>query len=219
MKNDNNTNRKVTIQKSSGYLENNRKRIKQGGTISVMFSGVGGQGIILATTVLAGAARLEGFDVKVSEVHGMAQRGGSVTGSVRFGEKVHSPIIDRADLIVSLEKLEAVRYLDFLKPEGFLFINDYEIYPVSIYLEGRKYPADIIKKISEATSRYKLIKASDIAADLGEIRASNMVLMGSVSMLLPISPGSWIGSIKESVPEQVLELNMNAFEKGREIAK
>jgi len=219
MKNDNNTNRKDTLQKSSVYLENNRRKMKKGGTISVMFSGVGGQGIILATTVLAGAARFEGFDVKVSEVHGMAQRGGSVTGSVRFGEKVHSPIIDRADLIVSLEELEAARYLDFLKPEGFLFINDYEIYPVSIYLEGRDYPADIIKKISEATSRYKLIKASDIAVDLGEIRASNMVLMGSVSMFLPISPGSWMDSIKESVPGRALELNMNAFEKGREIVK
>ena len=219
MKNDNNTNRKDTLQKSSVYLENNRRKMKKGGTISVMFSGVGGQGIILATTFLAGAARFEGFDVKVSEVHGMAQRGGSVTGSVRFGEKVHSPIIDRADLIVSLEKLEAARYLDFLKPEGFLFINDYEIYPVSIYLEGRDYPADIIKKISEATSRYKLIKASDIAVDLGEIRASNMVLMGSVSMFLPISPGSWMDSIKESVPGRALELNMNAFEKGREIVK
>ena len=219
MKNDNNTNRKVTIQKSSWYLENNRKRIKQGGTISVMFSGVGGQGIILATTVLAEAARLEGFDVKVSEVHGMAQRGGSVIGSVRFGEKVHSPIIDRADLIVSLEKLEAARYLDLLKPEGFLFINDYEVYPVSIYLEDREYPADIIEKISKATSRYKLIKASDIAADLGEIRASNMVLIGSLSMFLPIGIESWMGSIKKSVPGRVLELNINAFEKGRKIIK
>ncbi len=219
MKNDNNTNRKVTIQKSSWYLENNRKRIKQGGTISVMFSGVGGQGIILATTVLAEAARLEGFDVKVSEVHGMAQRGGSVIGSVRFGEKVHSPIIDRADLIVSLEKLEAARYLDLLKPEGFLFINDYEVYPVSIYLEDREYPADIIEKISKATSRYKLIKASDIAADLGEIRASNMVLIGSLSMFLPIGIESWMDSIKGSVPERVLELNIDAFEKGRKIIK
>lgn len=219
MENDNNTNRKDTIQGSSGYLENNRRKIEKGGTISVMFSGVGGQGIILATTVLAGAAKLEGFDVKVSEVHGMAQRGGSVTGSVRFGKKVHSPIIGKADLIVSLEKLEAARYLDFLKPEGFLFINDYEIYPVSIYLEGRDYPSDIVKKISEATSRYKLMKASDIAAGLGEIRASNMVLMGGVSMFLPISSESWVGSIKESVPGQMFELNMNAFEKGREIAK
>ena len=219
MKNDNINNRKNTIWKSSGYLENNRKRIKQGGTISIMFSGVGGQGIILATTVLARAVMFEGFDVKVSEVHGMAQRGGSVVGSVRFGEKVHSPIIDRADLIVSLEKLEAARYLDFLKPGGFLFINDYEIYPVSIYLEDREYPADIIKKISKATSRYKLIKASNIAAELGEIRASNMVLIGSLSMFLPIGIESWVDSIKESVPERVLELNINAFEKGREIMK
>ncbi|MCD4670807.1 MAG: indolepyruvate oxidoreductase subunit beta [Actinomycetia bacterium] len=234
MKNDNINNREITgqkdsgsggsikepdLQKSSEYLENNRKRLKQGGIVSVMFSGVGGQGIILATTVLARAAMFEGFDVKVSEVHGMAQRGGSVIGSVRFGEKVHSPIVDRADLIVSLEKLEAARYLDLLKPEGFLFINDYEIYPVSIYLEDREYPSDIIKKISKATSRYKLIEASGIAADLGEIRASNTVLIGSLSMFLPISPGSWMCSIKESVPERALKLNINAFEKGREIVK
>lgn len=219
MKNDNINNRKNTVWKSSGYLENNRRKIEKGGIISVMFSGVGGQGIILATTVLAGAAGLEGFDVKVSEVHGMAQRGGSVIGSVRFGKKVHSPIIDKADLIVSLEKLEAARYLDLLKPEGFLFINDYEIYPVSIYLEDREYPADIIKKISRVTSRYKLIKAADIAAGLGEIRASNIVLIGSLSMFLPIGIESWMDSIKESVPEKVLELNINAFEKGREIIK
>jgi len=234
MKNDNINNRKITIQENEGsglsakkkelhksteYLENNREKIKRGGTVSVMFSGVGGQGIILATTVLAKAAMFEGFDVKVSEVHGMAQRGGSVVGSVRFGEKVYSPIIDKADLIISLEKLESARYLDLLNPEGFLFINDYEIYPVSIYLEDRDYPDDIIKKISNVTSRYKLVEATKIAMGLGEIRASNMVLIGSLSLFLPISLESWMGSIKESVPGKALELNINAFEKGREIIK
>lgn len=219
MKNDNSTNRKDENMKSPWYLDNNKMKIEKGEIISVMFSGVGGQGIILATTVLAGAAELEGFDVKVSEVHGMAQRGGSVIGSVRFGNKVHSPIIEDADMIVSLEKLEAARYLDLLKPEGFLLINDYEIYPVSIYLEDREYPSDIVKKISEATARYKLIEASEIAADLGEIRATNMVLIGSLSMFLPLSSGSWMDSMKRSVPARALELNIKAFEKGREIAK
>ena len=217
MKNDNTINRIKEKTDSAAYLERNRKKIDKGGTMSVMFSGVGGQGIILASTVLARAATVEGYDVKVSEVHGMAQRGGSVVGSVRFGEKVYSPIIDKADIIMALEKLESARYLDMLAPDGFLFINDYEIVPVSVYLSDKKYPCDIAEKIGGVTSGYKIIKATEVAVVLGEIRASNMVLMGSLSKFLPIKLKSWEAALDSLMPQPVLGLNKNAFTRGREL--
>jgi indolepyruvate ferredoxin oxidoreductase, beta subunit len=199
------------------YLENGKKLLNGGETVSVLFTGVGGQGIILTTTVLAKAVMLAGYDVKVSEVHGMAQRGGSVVGSVRFGKKVYSPIIDKADFIIALEKLEAARYLEMLKPGGFLLINDFEVYPVSIYLSKRKYPSDILTNISKVTPNYKLVEAADIASRLKEVRASNMVLIGSLSKYLPVEKKYWLESISESVPERALKINIDAFNKGREI--
>jgi len=217
MKNDNINNKKLKKKDSTAYLQRNRKKVEEGGTISVMFSGVGGQGIILASTVLARAATVQGYDIKVSEVHGMAQRGGSVVGSVRFGRKVYSPIIDKADVIMALEKLESIRYLDLLKPDGFLFINDYELVPVSVYIGDKEYPAGIIEKIAGVTSGFALIKATEAAVELGEIRASNMVLMGSLSKFLPIKLKSWKKALDDLIPKRVLELNKNAFEKGREI--
>ncbi len=219
MKNDNINNKKLKKKDSTAYLQRNRKKVEEGGTISVMFSGVGGQGIILASTVLARAATVQGYDIKVSEVHGMAQRGGSVVGSVRFGRKVYSPIIDKADVIMALEKLESIRYLDLLKPDGFLFINDYELVPVSVYIGDKEYPAGIIEKIAGVTSGFALIKATEAAVELGEIRASNMVLMGSLSKFLPIKLKSWKKALDDLIPKRVLELNKNAFEKGREIIK
>ena len=219
MKNDNINNKKLKKKDSTAYLQRNRKKVEEGGTISVMFSGVGGQGIILASTVLARAATVQGYDIKVSEVHGMAQRGGSVVGSVRFGRKVYSPIIDKADVIMALEKLESIRYLDLLKPDGFLFINDYELVPVSVYIGDKEYPAGIIDKIAGVTSGFALIEATEAAVELGEIRASNMVLMGSLSKFLPIKLKSWKKALDDLIPKRVLELNVKAFEKGREIIK
>ncbi len=219
MKNDNINNIKQEKTESSAYLERNRKAIDEGSTLSVMFSGVGGQGIILASTILARAAMLQGYDVKVSEVHGMAQRGGSVVGSVRVGKKVHSPIIDKADIIMALEKLESVRYLDLLKPDGFLFINDYELVPVSVYVGDREYPPDIIEKVREVTSSFSLVKASKEAAGLGDARAGNVVLMGSLSRFLPVKLKNWEKALEELLPETVLELNLNALARGREIIK
>ncbi len=234
MKNDNSINDNIKRSKSSvqggqtaaknavdhtKFLENGRRQLARGEIVSVLFTGVGGQGIILTTTVLAKAVMLAGFDVKVSEVHGMAQRGGSVVGSVRFGKKVYSPIIDKADFIIALEKLEAARYLEMLKPDGFLIINDFEVYPVSIYLSGKDYPADILPLISKITSNYKLVEATNIASKLKEIRASNMVLIGSLSRCLPIGRQYWIESIMGCVPERALKINIDAFNKGREILK
>ncbi len=193
--------------KYSGLLE--KKKI-----ISVMFCGVGGQGIILATTVLARAAQLAGFDVKVSEVHGMAQRGGSVVGSVRLGNEVFSPTIDKADFVVALEKLEALRYVGKLSEEGFMLVNDHEIIPVSMFAAKKEYPRQIISDISKITSHYRIIKAMEIACKLGQPRVLNTILLGALSNFLPIDQKYWLDSINQTVPSRVVDINIRAFKQG-----
>jgi len=221
MKNDNNVNnykkKRPKGVKQEKYLKRWKKLLKSGGIMSILFTGVGGQGIILTTTVLAEAALLDGFDVKVSEVHGMAQRGGSVVGSVRIGRKVYSPIVNSADFIVSLEKLEAVRYIYKLDTEGFIIVNDFEIYPSSMYLDGIKYPENIISKLTGYTSNYMMVKATEIAKNLNEIRVSNTVLLGSLSNFIPIKRDSWVRSIKDNVPKRAVEVNIEAFNEGKKI--
>ncbi|MGM0365141.1 MAG: indolepyruvate oxidoreductase subunit beta [Actinomycetota bacterium] len=200
------------------HMERARERcfrlLGEGNTVSVMFCGVGGQGIILASTVLARAAQLGGFDVKVSEVHGMAQRGGSVVGSVRLGRKVFSPTIDEADLIVALEKLEAARHMGKLVRGGFLLVNDYEIVPVSMYAKKEEYPRNILSDISKITPSYKAIEAGKIAAKLGQPRVLNTVLLGFLSNFLPIDKKCWISSIKQTIPSSSVGINIQAFERG-----
>lgn len=222
MKNDNNVNnykkKKPKDLKQEKYLKRWEKTLSGGSIMSVLFTGVGGQGIILTTTVLAEAAMLEGYDVKVSEVHGMAQRGGSVVGSVRLGGKVYSPIVNRADFIVSLEKLEALRYINKLDKEGFIFVNDFEIYPTSMYLDEIKYPENIISKLAEHTSNYMIVRATEIAKKLNEIRVSNTVLLGSLSNFIPIKKDSWIRSIEKNIPRRALEVNIEAFKEGKKIS-
>ncbi|GAG94781.1 unnamed protein product, partial [marine sediment metagenome] len=194
MKNDNSVNsfkkNKSNVIESGAYFKKWNKFLEEGSILSILFTGVGGQGIILTTTVVAEAALLDGLDVKVSEVHGMAQRGGSVIGSVRIGKRVYSPITDKADFIISLEKLEAFRYINRLESEGFIIVNDFEIHPVSIFLSGVKYPENIISGLGKYTSNYMVIKATEIAKKLNEIRASNMVLLGCLSNFIPIKKES-----------------------------
>ena len=215
IKYDNKNNNNYT--KSSLYLEKWEKDLKKGQILSVLFTGVGGQGIILATTVLAKAAQESGFDVKVSEVHGMAQRGGSVEGSVRIGKEVFSPIINRADFIIAVEKLEALRYIGKLRPEGFLLVNDYEIYPSTIFSKDAEYPKNIEERISNLTKNYMIIDAVQIALKLNEIRAANMVMLGAFSNFLPLKPGCWTGAIKENVPSKALNINIEAFNLGKNL--
>jgi len=202
---------------ADGFKQNYSGLLENGRPVSLLFAGVGGQGIILATTVLSYAVLNEGFDVKVSEVHGMAQRGGSVLGSVRFGKEVFSPTVGEADFLIALEKLEAVRYMDSLKDDGLLLANDYSICPTTVYLEGGEYPKDIEARIAKAIDDYIMIEASRIAENLGEIRAANMVVLGQLSNFLPLKKKSWIRSIKENVPEKAIELNIEAFDSGRAI--
>jgi Pyruvate:ferredoxin oxidoreductase and related 2-oxoacid:ferredoxin oxidoreductases, gamma subunit len=197
--------------------ENSESSLKKGEITSVLFAGVGGQGIILAGTVLARAAINAGYDVKVSEVHGMSQRGGSVEGSVRFGKKVFSPTINKADFIIALEKLEALRYIMKLEKNGFILVNNYEIYPSSVSSRDMPYPADIESRVKEITGKSLFIDAVEIAKRFNQIKVSNIVMLGVFSNLLPFGQEHWTGAIKESAPAKAVELNLEAFMAGKKL--
>jgi indolepyruvate ferredoxin oxidoreductase beta subunit len=197
--------------------ENSESSLKKGEIISVLFAGVGGQGIILASTVLARAAINAGYDVKVSEVHGMSQRGGSVEGSVRFGKKVFSPTINKADFIIALEKLEGLRYIYQLEKCGFILINNHEIYPSSVSSKDVKYPVDIGSRVKEITENSLFINAVEIAKELKQIKVSNIIMLGAFSSLLSFKEENWMDAIKESVPGKAIDLNIQAFLAGKNL--
>lgn len=200
------------------FVSRTKNILESRNILSILFTGVGGQGIILTTRVLAEAALYSGLDVKVSEVHGMAQRGGSVVGSVRVGRKVYSPTVGKADFIVSLEKLEALRYINRLNSEGFIIINKMQICPVSVFFDNSvDYPEDIDSKIRSFTSNYKFINAIEIAKKLNETRVSNLVLLGYLSNYLPIDDNFWIKSITKNVPKKAVDVNIEAFSEGKKI--
>lgn len=201
--------------KSRFISSNWNSSLKRGEVLSVLFVGVGGQGIILATTVVAHAVINAGLDVKVSEVHGMAQRGGSVVGSVRAGRKVFSPTINKADFIVALEKLEGLRYLNMLAGGGYAFVNNVEIYPSSVFSKGNTYPSNIEDRVKRVTNNYLFMDAIAIAHGLKELRASNIILIGALSRFLPFKYDCWEDAIKECVPQKAVKINIEAFNCGR----
>ena len=182
---------------------------------SVLFVGVGGQGTILASKILTIGLIEHGYDVKMSEVHGMSQRGGSVSTQVRFGKKVYSPIIGRgeADVLVAFEKMEAVRYADLLKPGGTALINDYEIMPLPVSSGAMEYPQNTVEEMRRAFS-VRLIPASEIAKSLGNIRCTNIVLLGALVRAFSLEAIDWKAALAESVPQKVLALNIAAFDAG-----
>jgi indolepyruvate ferredoxin oxidoreductase beta subunit len=183
---------------------------------NVLLVGVGGQGIILASKILSSGLIEAGYDVKMSEVHGMAQRGGSVTTQVRYGEKVYSPIIGKgqADLIVAFEKIEALRWIDYLKPDGKIVINDYAI-PSATVLSGKeKYPENIISKMQQTFKNMTVINAAEEALKLGNIKAQNIVMLGGLLKALDVENVDWIKAVKENVKEKFIDLNVAALEKG-----
>ena len=188
---------------------------------NVLICGVGGQGVLLASEVLSEAALLAGHDVKKSEVHGMSQRGGSVVSNVRFGEAVKSPLINRgeADVLMGFERLEAVRWLDHLKPgRGIAVVNDLEIWPMTISSGAYEYPADIDEHLQAATKKYWLFEATRIAREVGEPRAANIVLLGALSPTLPLEEGRWTEAIRNRLKPRFVEVNLRAFEAGRAIS-
>ena len=184
---------------------------------NIMIVGVGGQGSLLASKLLGHLLLSEGYDVKVSEVHGMSQRGGSVVTYVRFGEKVYSPIIDKgqADVIMSFEKLEAARYLEYLKPEGKIITNTQEIDPMPVITGACEYPQDLIAKLEAKGADVDAMDCLKLANEAGSAKAVNIVLMGRLSRYFDIELSKWQKAIEDCVPTKFLELNQKAFMLGR----
>ena len=187
-------------------------------TTNVMIVGVGGQGSVLASKLLGRLAVKCGYDVKVSEVHGMSQRGGSVVTYVRFGDKVYSPVIDKgqADYIISFEKLEAARWLEYLKEGGKVVVNNQEIDPMPVITGKMAYPEDLIGKMQKMEGiTVDAVDALKIAQEAGTAKAANIVLMGRFSKYFDVPEETWLEAICECVPEKFLELNKKAFAMGR----
>jgi len=191
-------------------------------TTSVLLCGVGGQGILKLNDLLAEAALLSGFDVKGNEVHGMAQRGGSVVCHLRFSrDQVYSPLIPAgdADFIISLEKIEALRYGSFLKPEGKVVVNDFKIIPTTVSIGQAKYPEHAETLLSETFHDLTILPAQDIAQEAGNPRAANTVLAGFVSHFLPFSQEVWEETLSRMFPGKLLGINRKAFHAGAAEAK
>ena len=186
-------------------------------TKSIVLVGVGGQGILLASEILARAAMLEGHEVKTNEVHGMAQRGGSVVAQVRYGPVVHSPLVARgmAQVLGALEQIEALRFAEYLRPDGLAVVNAQAIVPVSVSSGSARYPVDVESRLKAAFPRLAYIQASEEAAALGSMQATNIVVLGAMSKGLDLPEKAWQEAIAASVKEKSLDLNLKAFEKGR----
>ncbi len=188
--------------------------------IRFMLTGVGGQGTLLASNVLAEVGMALGYDVKKAEVHGMSQRGGSVISHVRWGEQVFSPIIPagEADILISFEKLEAIRFLQGLKPGGLALINDYEIIPVTVSSGSGTYPDDeaIRAAFQAVTENTHWLPAVRLAEELGNAKAANVVMLGALSRLMNLPPKPWLEVIERRVPKKFIDLNRAAFRAGRE---
>ncbi len=183
---------------------------------SVMIVGVGGQGTLLASRILGNVVIEEGYDVKVSEVHGMAQRGGSVVTYVKYGEKVYSPIISEgeADIILSFEELEAYRYLPYLKKGGTLIVNAQEIDPMPVITGAAKYPEEIVQKLKNKADGVIAVDALALANEAGNSKAVNVVLLGVLAKSSDIAEEKWLEAVKKTVPPKFLDVNLKAFALG-----
>lgn len=187
-------------------------------TKNIMIVGVGGQGTLLASKLLGYVLLKQGYDVKVSEVHGMSQRGGSVVTYVRFGKKVYSPVIDKgeADVIISFEKLEALRWIEFLKKDGRIITNTQEVDPMPVITGAAQYPENIIEKMENAGAKVDAKDFLALANEAGSSKAVNIALMGRLSTYFPEIPDDeWQKAIDALVPAKFIELNKKAFELGR----
>jgi indolepyruvate ferredoxin oxidoreductase, beta subunit len=186
---------------------------------SLMFAGVGGQGSLLIADATSLAAVQAGYDVKQTEVHGVSQRGGSVETHVRFGHKVHSPLVTpgRADVVISLEKLEALRFGHYVDPQsGVILSNDFEIVPASVSNAEELYPHQVFEYLTAKGIRVITLPATQIARDLGDARMANVVLLGMLSKLLPIPADVWQKTLHMRIPKRYLQGNLQAFSLGRE---
>ncbi|HBA68644.1 MAG TPA: indolepyruvate oxidoreductase subunit beta [Lachnospiraceae bacterium] len=186
-------------------------------TKSIMIVGVGGQGTLLTSRILGGITQEAGYDVKLSEVHGMAQRGGSVVTFVRYGEKVAEPIVEegQADVLIAFERLEALRYAHFLKKDGVMVINDWRIDPITVVTGAAQYPENIIENLS---GKYKVytVNAMEEAIRLGNAKAFNVIVLGLAARHMDFTREDWLTIIEKTVPEKTIEINQKAFLLGYE---
>jgi indolepyruvate ferredoxin oxidoreductase beta subunit len=192
-----------------------------GKTTNLFLCGVGGQGILLASEIISSACMKAGYDIKQSEVHGMAQRGGSVVAHLRFGEKVYSPLIEPggADIVVSFELLEALRYLPYMNRHTRVIVNTQKILPAPVATGMDTYPPDVIDQLLQRGISVLPIDAYAIARAAGETRAVNMVLVGALSALLVLEEKIFLEVISERIPEKIRKVNTDVFRKGKESLK
>ena len=185
-------------------------------TTSIMIVGVGGQGSLLASKLLGRLLMDEGYDVKVSEVHGMSQRGGSVVTYVRYGEKVYSPIVTtgEADVIIAFEKLEAARYAPYLKQDGRLVVNTQQIDPMPVIIGAASYPVDVLDELTAKGMQVEALDALSLARQAGSAKAVNIVLMGRAAKYFDIPYERWIAAIENTVAPKFVEMNKTAFNLG-----
>jgi indolepyruvate ferredoxin oxidoreductase beta subunit len=184
---------------------------------NILLSGVGGQGIILASDIMTEVFLEAGFDVKKSEVHGMAQRGGSVTSHVRFGKKVYSPIIKQGavDILFSFEQLEGLRWINYVKADGVIVLNNHKVNPPAVNLGQMEYPRDVPGIIRQRFDKFYLVEGTKLSIEAGDIRAANVVLLGAVSKFFDMEEALWTEAILRFLPAKVHEINRKAFAMGR----
>lgn len=183
--------------------------------MNIMVVGVGGQGTLLTSRIIGKTALKAGYDVKLSEVHGMAQRGGSVVTFVRFGENVSEPVVEEgnADVLIAFERLEALRYAHFLKKDGVIIVNDCRIDPMTVVIGASEYPQNIIEKLVKEHTVYT-IDAGAIAKDLGNSKVLNSVVLGLSAKHIGFTKEQWLDVVKSTVPTKTVEINEKAFLKG-----
>ena len=183
---------------------------------NIMIVGVGGQGTVLASKLLGAVLVDQGYDVKVSEVHGMSQRGGSVVTYVKYADKVQSPIVlkGEADIILAFEQLEAARWLEYLKPDGKIVVNDQKIDPMPVVSGTAEYPADVIDKLKATGASVMTVDALPLAVSAGSVKAVNVVLIGAMARHMDIPVELWKKAIENTVPPKFLEMNLKAFDSG-----
>jgi indolepyruvate ferredoxin oxidoreductase beta subunit len=188
-------------------------------TTSVVLAGVGGQGILLASEIVAKAAMLAGHDVKTNEVHGMAQRGGSVIAQIRYGGEVHSPLVapGTARALGSFEKIEALRYAHYLAPDGLAVVSTQEVIPVTVSSGAMAYPEDGEERLRQTFPRLVMVDAAGLAREAGDIRAANVVILGAMSKGLDLPEESWRDAVESCVAEKHRNLNLKAFDSGRRL--
>lgn len=191
-------------------------------TKNILLSGVGGQGTITAAKMLTFGLMEAGYDVKMSEIHGMSQRGGDVVSQVRYSkDKVYSPVIEKgtADIVVSFEEMEALRTLDYLKPDGAVVVNTERIPSMTVLTGEEEYADDVIEEIQKAVEKVHTMNASKMAADLGNVKAANVILLGALVRLMGLDDIDWEDIIRKNVKEKFIDLNLKAFQVGADAVK